>query len=191
MRGLRHRVPLGPLRTLATWPARRWGVAALAAVATILVVAVPTALIPNPVFGREIAPTAWSWPVLLVTAVLSGLLTATYVRTPAPPTSTSTSADGEARADDGAPFSRAGAVGGLLTFFAVGCPVCNKVALLALGYAGAMQWFAPIQPWLAAAGVGLLAYALVRRLDGESRCPLPSSASSTASASSAASPPSQ
>ena len=178
MRGLRAGVPLGPLRTLATWPARRWGVATLAAAATVLVVALPTALIPNPVFGREVAPTAWSWPVLLVTAVLSGLLTATYVRVPATPAD-----DGEATGTGNVALDRTGAVGGLLTFFAVGCPVCNKVALLALGYAGAMQWFAPIQPWLAAAGVGLLAYALVRRLDGESRCPLPRPPATAASAS--------
>ena len=178
MRGLRAGVPLGPLRTLATWPARRWGVATLAAAATVLVVALPTALIPNPVFGREVAPTAWSWPVLLVTAVLSGLLTATYVRVPATPAD-----DGEATGTGNVALDRTGAVGGLLTFFAVGCPVCNKVALLALGYAGAMQWFAPIQPWLAAAGVGLLAYALGRRLAGERRCPLPRPPATAASAS--------
>lgn len=68
---------------------------------------------------------------------------------------------------------RAGAVGGFLTYLAVGCPVCNKIALLALGYTGALQWFAPVQPVLAVAGVALLAYALRRRLAGEIACPLP------------------
>ena len=36
-----------------------------------------------------------------------------------------------------------------LAWFAVGCPVCNKLALLALGYSGAITWFTPVQPFLA------------------------------------------
>jgi hypothetical protein len=64
-------------------------------------------------------------------------------------------------------------LGGVLSYLAVGCPVCNKIALLALGYSGALRWFAPAQPWLAAAGVGLLAYAFHRRLRGEIACAAP------------------
>lgn len=143
-------------RVPASWTPRRWLVAVVAAVGTVGVIAVPTAMIPNPVFGRAIPTTWWAWPVLAVTAVLGGLLAATYVR------------DGQ---DAGAP--RAGMAGGLLAYFAVGCPVCNKIALLALGYTGALQWFAPVQPVLAAVGVGLLAFALRQRLQGEIACPVP------------------
>ncbi len=145
----------------------------------MLVVALPTALIPNPVFGREIPPTAWAWPVLLVTAALSGLLMATYVREDraAAPVG---AGDGRAgSAPDGAPETdeaiaqgRAGMLGGLLTFLAVGCPVCNKLALIALGYAGALQWFAPVQPFLAGGGVLLLGWALVRRLANDGLLPV-------------------
>lgn len=148
------------VRTWSGWPLRRHVVAALSAGLTVLVVAVPTAMIPTPVFGRDVAVTAWAWPVLLVTAVLSGVLFASYVAAP------------RSRAEDECP-GRFGAAGGLLTFLAVGCPVCNKVALLALGYAGAIQWFAPVQPWLGAAGIALLLYALVRRLPNETSCPVP------------------
>ena len=145
---------------ITTWPTRRWVVAGLAAILTVLVVGIPTVLIPNPWFGRTVPPTWWALPVLLVTAALSGLVTATYVGTPA-----AISADA---------LSRSGLVGGFLAYLAVGCPVCNKVALLALGSAGAVQWFAPVQPVLAVAGVALLAYALRRRLAGERSCPMPS-----------------
>jgi len=144
------------------WPTRRHVVSALAAVGTLLVVAVPTAMIPNPVFGRDIGVTAWAWPTLVVTALLSGLVFATYVSAPR-----------SATAPDNPRSGRAGMVGAFLTYLAVGCPVCNKLALVALGYAGAIQWFAPVQPWLAGAGIALLAYALVRRLSGEVACPLP------------------
>ncbi len=135
-------------------------------VATVVVVGVPTVLVPNPVFHRDIAVTGWAWPVLLLTAVLSGLLTATYVRVPGDP-----GHPGDVTATQ-APGSRWGAAGGLLTYFAVGCPVCNKIALLALGYTGALRWFAPVQPYLAVAGLALLGYALLRRLQGELACPV-------------------
>lgn len=145
-------------RSLRHWPARRWWAAAAAVLGTIVVVGVPTELIPNPVFGRAVPVTWWALPALVLTAALSGLLLATSVRDPAVPT---------------AGPARAGAVGGFLTYLAVGCPVCNKIALLALGYAGALQWFAPVQPLLAVGGAALLVYALHRRLAGEIACPLP------------------
>lgn len=165
------------VRVWRGWSARRHLVAAGAAVLTVLVVAVPTAMIPTPVFGREVAVTVWAWPVLLVTAALSGVLSASYVRDrAAEPAGTGPAGTGLAvapvPADDDRP-GRFGAAGGLLTFLAVGCPVCNKLALLALGYAGAIQWFAPVQPLLGAAGIVLLGYAIVRRLPNESGCPVP------------------
>ncbi len=128
---------------------------------TALVVAVPTAMLPTPVFGREVPTTWWAWPVLGLTSVLSGLLLATYVREPGAEAATTASID------------RRGAAGGLLTFFAVGCPVCNKLVLVALGYAGALRWFAPVQPFLAVAGVALVAWALHARLRGGLACPAP------------------
>ncbi|SCG70317.1 cytochrome c biogenesis CcdA family protein [Micromonospora halophytica] len=148
---------------IAAWPARRWAAAVLAAVATTVVIAVPTDLIDTPFFGRDVAVTWWAWPVLLVTAVLSGLLLATYVAPVA----------GTGDKPTGGSESRTGVTGATLSLFAVGCPVCNKIVLLALGYSGAMNWFAPAQPVIAAASIVLLAWALRRRLRGERACPVP------------------
>jgi hypothetical protein len=108
--------------------------------------------------------------VLVVTAGLSGLVTATYVRSPSVPEPASIPQR-----------TRSGVLGGFLTYLAVGCPVCNKIALLALGYSGAIRWFAPVQPLLALAGVALLGYALNRRLAGETSCPVPAARRSAAS----------
>lgn len=155
--------------TISSWPARRWVVAAVTAAVYALVVAVPTAMIDTPLFGREIPPTWWAWPALVASSVLAGLLTATYVATPAP-------AEGEADAP-----SRAGMAGGMLTFFAVGCPVCNKLVLLALGTSGALNWFEPVQPVLQVAAIGALAWALRVRLRGEATCAVPGSAAWTSS----------
>jgi hypothetical protein len=55
-------------------------------------------------------------------------------------------------------------LGGLATFFAIGCPVCNKIVLLALGTSGALNLFAPIQPLIGAASLALLAATLIWRL---------------------------
>ena len=147
--------------SLRNWPARRWWFAALMAIGTFAVVAIPTDLIPNPVFGRDVPPTSWAVPVLIASSVLAGLLGATYVASP-----------------DAAPRpreSRLGIVGAMATYFAVGCPVCNKLVLLALGYTGALQYFAPFQIYLALGSVALLGWAFVARVRREDSCALPPS----------------
>jgi hypothetical protein len=148
------------LDALRLWTPKRWRAAALGAVATALVLGLPTDVIPNPVFGRPVPVTWWSYPVLIASAVLGGLLLATYVR------------DGDAPARQES-LSRLGSFGGVLSFFAIGCPVCNKVVVIALGTTGALTWFEPVQPWLGVISLGLLAVAVRSRLRGELACPVP------------------
>lgn len=143
--------------TIVRWPPRRWAAAAGAALVYVVVVGVPTDLVPNPIFGREIPPTWWSWPSLALSATLAGLLAATYIDV----TGSTDAVDAE---------TRRGIAGGLLTFFAVGCPVCNKLVLLALGSAGAITWFEPFQPVLQLAAIGLLVWALDTRLVNQFAC---------------------
>jgi hypothetical protein len=134
-------------------------VAVSVAVLTYFVIALPTAVVENPVFGREIGVTSWSVTVIFVTSILTGLLTATYVKNDF--------------SDESPRQLKIGGAGALLSYFAVGCPVCNKLALVALGYSGAIQYFAPIQPYLAVAGIALLAYSLRMRLNNEYSCSIP------------------
>lgn len=139
-----------------TWPLRRWIVAFSTAGLTALVIGIPTAVLPTPFFGRAVAVTSWSVPVLLATSMLTGLLVATYIRT-----------------EETIPDERSlkvGGVGGFFTFIAVGCPVCNKIALLALGSTGAVRFFAPVQPYIATVGIALLFYAVRKRVLNESQC---------------------
>ena len=155
---------------LQQWSARRWGTAIAAAAAVALLVGLPTDVIPNPVFGRPVAVTWWSYPVLVITALLGGLLVATYTRKPA--SAASGAAAGDALVDDER-SARTGGLGGLLSFFAVGCPVCNKLVIVALGTVGARRWFEPIQPLMAVISVVLLVVALRARLRNVTSCPLP------------------
>ncbi|MEN9716861.1 MAG: hypothetical protein RLZZ483_836 [Actinomycetota bacterium] len=147
------------LTAVMLWPAKRWVTAFVVAIATFFVIGIPTAVIANPIFGRAIGVTAWSVPVLIATSVLSGMLVATYVRMDAVITDESS--------------AKVGSIGGFLAYLAVGCPVCNKLALIALGSTGAIQYFGPVQPYLGAAGILLLMYALRKRLVNEAQCSLP------------------
>lgn len=148
---------------------RRWSAAAVATTGSLLLLGIPTAMIPNPVFARKIEAPLWTYPSLVITALLAGLLLATYVRA----TGRAVSASG-ARLDDASPEeTRSFTVGGLLAFFAIGCPTCNKLVLIALGSSGAITWFEPVQPFLALAGIGVLVWALQRRLTGEVACRVP------------------
>lgn len=141
---------------LRSWTPTHWLVASLGGATTFLALGLPTDVIDNPVFGRAIDETPWAMPVLVVTSVLAGLLLGTYV--------------------NARPFDRAaksGSFGGLLAYFAIGCPVCNKLVLLALGTTGAVNYFEPIQPYLAALGIVALAYAFHKRITTADSCDLP------------------
>src|SRR5699024_2713634 len=113
-----------------------------------------------------------NYPVWIVTSALMGLLIATYVAPPGERAAReeSTVEVGERR------DARTGTAAGMLAWFAVGCPVCNKIALLALGYSGALTWFAPAQPFLAALALALALIAVVSRLRGQVACPMPAAA---------------
>ena len=119
----------------------------VAGLATALLIGIPTVLIPNPIFGREVPVRPRDYLFLAITVLLTALLAATY----ALPAHCSLQ-DGKM------------AVGGFLSFLAVGCPVCNKVVVLALGASGAMSYFSPLQPILAVASTILLGYAIWIRL---------------------------
>jgi hypothetical protein len=144
---------------LRSWTRRQVVVAVVAAALVALAIGVPTDVIPNPVFGRPVPVTWWSYPTLLITAVLGGLLAATYVRD-----------RDSARPDELDAPTRRGSVAGVLSFFAVGCPVCNKLVIVALGTTGARQWFEPVQPVLAVASIVLLAWAVRARLRSQGAC---------------------
>lgn len=191
-----RRIPLS-VDALRWWGARQWAAAAAASLGVALLLGFATVLIPNDVFTREIAPTPWNYPVWIATSLLSGLLLASYVRDspagstvsaavapspevasaaespPADRTAVGPSPVASSAVEPADTPSRWGLAGGLLAWFAVGCPVCNKIALLALGYSGAVTYFAPVQPLLAAVALAATGLALVFRLSGQVECLLP------------------
>ena len=133
-----------------------WSVASLVAFGLV------AAIIPNPVFGRQIPPEPFAIAIWLVSAPLMGLVGATYsarpVAGPAAPLGPPPAGDAESRG------SMLGAIGGFGAFLAIGCPVCNKIALVLLGTSGALSLYAPIQPLIGVASLALLAGTLAWRL---------------------------
>ena len=115
-----------------------------------------TAIIPNPVFGRQIPPEAFAIGVWLVSAPLMGIVMATYT---APVTSPSIRMVALGPTEAAAAQGRSttlGSLAGFGAFLAIGCPVCNKVALVLLGTSGALSVYAPIQPLIGAVSLALL-----------------------------------
>jgi hypothetical protein len=140
-----------------------------------------SAIIPNPVFGRQIAPEPFAILVWLVSGLLMGLLAGTYLAPPSAAPVAFQVPEGAVALDAG-PGTEArrtsalGYAGGLAAFLAIGCPVCNKVVLVLLGTSGALSIWAPLQPVVGLASVALLAASLAWRLRMRARgnaCPAP------------------
>jgi len=150
---------------LQMWSTRQWAIGIVGGFILSVVVSIPTDVIPNPFFTRSMAVTWWSYPVVIATGVLGALLVGSYVRNDDVP---------PAHDEQLERSSRLGLIGATLSFFAIGCPVCNKLVLLALGASGTMTWFAPFQPVLAIASVVLMAIAVRMRLRNQVACAIPS-----------------
>lgn len=131
-------------------------------VAVLLAFGLGTGIIPNPVIGRMLAPEPFAIATWVASAPLAGFVLATYL---VPKASTVPVIELPARRDG----STAGTIGGFAAFLAIGCPLCNKVALVLLGASGTMSFFAPAQPFIAAASLALLAATLLWRLDLRAR----------------------
>jgi hypothetical protein len=159
-------IALAPaVRLRDTLDVRFWLVAIAATGATLLLLGLPADLVPNPLFARQVPAEPFAYAVWLVSAPLAGLVAATYL-VPVPGDA------GRQAALPGrsGPLATLGAAG---AFLAVGCPVCNKIALLLLGWSGALTVFGGLQPALGALSVVLLAATLAWRLRTRGRaCPV-------------------
>ena len=122
-----------------------YGVAA--AVATTLLIGIPTVLIPNPIFGREVPVRPRDYLFLAITVTLTGLLAATYALP--------------------ARCSLAGRQDGrwrFPLFSGSRLPCLQQSRRSGAGASGAMSYFSPLQPILALASTILLGYAIWIRL---------------------------
>ena len=137
---------------------------------SLVVFGLVTAIIPNPVFGRQIPPEPFAYWVWFASAPLMGLVGATYTAPPresatavAMPLGSATAVATMPGAADDRSGSTLGTIAGLGAFLAIGCPVCNKLALVLLGTSGALSIWAPLQPVIGWASLVLLGATLAWR----------------------------
>ncbi len=135
---------------------RGWTAAGIGAIATLVLIGIPSTIIENPFFVRMTPVRDQDYVLWILTGALAGLIVGTY----ALPVQTS---------NEGKSLS-----GGFLSFLAIGCPTCNKLIILLLGASGALNVFAPIQLYIGIASLALLGWALILRLRAMVRaCPVP------------------
>jgi hypothetical protein len=135
-----------------------------------------TAIIPNPVFGRGVPVEPFAVVVWLVSAPLIGFVMATYF---APPPVAVAAVVVPLAPVEPRQGTVLGTVGGVAAFLAIGCPTCNKIALMLLGASGAASIFGPIQPVIGAVSIALLLVTVAWRLRLRARggaCAVPSRA---------------
>lgn len=156
--GLAEEAALG-LRTLDA-PFAAWTLAW--SVVSLLSFGILNAIIPTPFFFRPIAAEPFAIATWLVTAPLMGFVLATYT-SPAKPILAAVPLSMQVGPE---PRDRStlGWAGGLASFLAIGCPVCNKIALVLLGTSGALELYGPIQPLIGVASIALLLVTVVWRL---------------------------
>jgi len=115
--------------------------------AVLLLVGIPSGVIPNPYFIRPLDARPTDYVFLAVITALAVALGATY----GVPRSCSLQ-DSKALGS------------GLLLFIGIGCPVCNKVVLALAGASGALTYFEPIQPLFSLAAITVMGVALALRV---------------------------
>lgn len=153
------RVLSAGLASMREWPARRWFAALAGSTVAGLAIGVPSGVVPSSLYHRMTAVTWWDYPVWATSAILVGLTLATYVRF-SPEHSDSSNPERAKRTIAAA----------VLSAFAVGCPICNKLIVGLIGVSGALNYWAPLQPLLGLATVALLATGLLLRLRGVVVC---------------------
>jgi len=134
--------------SLADLSPRTWLRAIPIAAVAALLIAIPSDLIDNRVFGRPVPPRPIDYVILTITAGLIGLILA--IRAP------------ESQATETQERRMLGS--GFLSFLAVGCPVCNQAVVALVGTSGALSWWAPVQPVVGMFAVALLVWTLRQRL---------------------------
>jgi hypothetical protein len=121
-------------------------------------IALPARLIPNDLFRRMTPTRPLDYVFWVAGSVLVGILLAL-------PRTKRT--------------ERTGLIGGIATSLAVGCPVCNKVVVALIGVAGAIDVFAPFQPILGFAALGIMVWTISRALRSSAACELRTSEASS------------
>ena len=142
------------VKSFTMFDMRFWGLSVLYSLGAALLIGIPTVLIPNSLFHRMTPSGLQDYIIWTISTLLIGPVMALATLYPAmTPTN-------QVKRGEGVRLSGAT----LLSFFSVGCPICNKIVVLLLGISGAMTFFNPLRPFLGIASIVLLATTLFLRV---------------------------
>ena len=141
VKGMIRRMEAGPSEvwfTLSRFGVRGWLAATVGAAGAFLALGVPSVIIDNLYFIRMIPVRTQDYVIWLIANILLSLVLDTF-------------AIPSVKGNSGKVFGS-----GILSFLAVGCPICNKLVVLFLGIYGALAFFEPLQLYLGIASVAML-----------------------------------
>ncbi len=120
----------------------------LSAIALFLLFGIPTALIPNPWSVRMIEGTAYDYLFLTINSILMGAYIGVHYY----------------KKNTNLRCNIASSSGGLGSFLAISCPICNKILVLLFGTTVLLTYFEPYRPLLGFASISLLVGAIYWRI---------------------------
>lgn len=121
-----------------------WIIGSLLIIALFLLLGIVTALIPNPLFSRMVKKTVLDYFFLVASSILLGTYIAVYFY----------------KKKTSQKCTMATYSGGVGSFLAFSCPICNKLLVLLFGATALLTYFEPYRPLLGFLSVGLLSGAL-------------------------------
>jgi hypothetical protein len=148
---LLSRATVGQLRLLSR---SQWRIAAVVSAVALVVIGTVGQTLPWSSSDRVYKIEWWNWATLLASALLLGLIAATFV-TP-----------GRRRVRSAA----GSGVAGTAAAIALACPVCSPLAVPLLGAGGALAFLRGDRAWIALASVLILGLTLLMRLRASTTC---------------------
>jgi uncharacterized membrane protein len=125
-----------------------WIIGILASIVLFLLFGIPTNLIPNPWFNRMVEKTTLDYFFLVAASALLGSYIGVHFYK-----------KNVSKTCDVATYS-----GGIGSFLAFSCPICNKILILLFGATALLTYFEPYRPYLGAISISLLNAALYSKL---------------------------
>jgi undecaprenyl pyrophosphate phosphatase UppP len=126
-----------------------WVMASLLAVFLFLLFGVITDLIPNPLFTRMVEKTAFDYSFLVISSILFGAYITSHLYYKKK----------SSQKCNAVTYS-----GGVGSFLAFSCPICNKLLVLLFGATTLLIYFEPYRPLLGFLSISLLSGALYFKL---------------------------
>lgn len=125
-----------------------WIIGILSSIGIFIIFGVPTALIPNPWFIRMIGKNSFDYGFLILSSILLGAYIGVHYYK-----------KNTAKKCAAVTYS-----GGIGSFLAFGCPICNKLLVLLFGATALMVYLEPYRPILGFVSIALLGGALYWRI---------------------------